>query len=69
MLPRKISSFLLPVRDDHGLKTMGVYSFLCEYSQVHTAYTGWSIKITAKEEQQADKSAVTEHNLSMEHCI
>jgi hypothetical protein len=32
--PRKISSFLQPVKDDLGLKTPGVYSIPCECGQV-----------------------------------
>jgi hypothetical protein len=38
--PRRISSFLRPVKDDLGLRTPGVYSTPCECSQVYIGQTG-----------------------------
>jgi hypothetical protein len=35
LLPRKVASFLGPVRDDNGLKTAGAYSISCEYGNVY----------------------------------
>ncbi|GFG31913.1 hypothetical protein Cfor_11969 [Coptotermes formosanus] len=38
--PRKISSFLRPVKDDLGLRIFGVYSIPCECGQVYIGQTG-----------------------------
>jgi hypothetical protein len=67
--PRKISSFLNPVMDHLGLRTLGVYSngIPCKCSQVFTRVTGRSIETRVKEHHQhirlghAEKSAVVEH--------
>jgi hypothetical protein len=40
-LPRKISSFFHPVKDDLGLRTAGVYSIPCECGQVYIR--DWSV--------------------------
>jgi hypothetical protein len=48
-LPRKISSFLCPVKDYLRLMTPGMYSTLCEYGQVYIGHTGLSITTRVKE--------------------
>jgi hypothetical protein len=67
--PKKISSFLRSVKDDLGLKTMGVYSICCEYSQIYIGQMGCSIDTRLKEHQQHIKSAVMEHNINFRHRI
>jgi hypothetical protein len=46
--PRKISSFLRPVKDDLGLRTPGVYSIPCECGRVYIGQTGRSIATRIK---------------------
>lgn len=41
MLPRKISYFLRPAKDDMELKTPGVYSIPYKCGQVYIRQTGW----------------------------
>jgi hypothetical protein len=41
--PRKISSFLHPVKDDLGFRTPGMYRIPCECGQVYIGQTGRSI--------------------------
>jgi hypothetical protein len=68
--PRKISSFLRPVKDDPELRTPDVYSISCECGQAYIRQTGRSIATRMKEHQQhiwlghPDKSAVAEHGLN-----
>ena len=50
LLPRKISSLLLPVKDDLGLRTPRVYSLLCECGQVYIGQTDRSIETRMKEQ-------------------
>jgi hypothetical protein len=70
LLPRKIASFLPPVKDDLGLKTPGVYSIPCKCGQVYIGQTGRSIDTRIKEHHRhiclahPDKSAVDEHSIS-----
>jgi hypothetical protein len=42
--PRKISSFLWPVKDDTALKTPGVYSIPCKFAKVYIGQIGWLLK-------------------------
>jgi hypothetical protein len=73
--PRKISSFLRPVKDHLGLRTPGVYSIPCECGQVYIGQTGHSVDTKLKEHQQhiclehPDKSAVAEHSINLGHHI
>jgi hypothetical protein len=73
--PRKIASFLQPVKDNLGLKTPGVYSIPCECGQVYIGETGRSIDTRIKENHRhirlthPDKSAVAEHSISRGHRI
>jgi hypothetical protein len=73
--PRKISSFLRPVKDDLGLRTPGVYSTPCECGQVYIGQTGRSVDTRLKELQRhirlehPDKSAVAEHSINLGHTI
>jgi hypothetical protein len=73
--PKKIPSFLWPVKDDLGLKTPGVYSVPCECDQVYIGQTGRSIETRVKEHQchihlqHPDKSAMVEHSISLDHRI
>jgi hypothetical protein len=50
--PRKITSFLRPVKDDLGLRTPGVYSIPCECGQVYIGQTGSSVDTRLKEYQR-----------------
>jgi len=47
--PRKICSYLPPVKDALGLKTPGVYSIPCECGEVYIGQSGISIQIRIKE--------------------
>jgi len=50
LLPRKISSLLLPVKDNLGLRTPRVYSLPCECGQVYIGQTDRSIESRIKEQ-------------------
>jgi hypothetical protein len=73
--PRKISSFLRPVKDDLALRTPRVYIIPCECSQVCIGQTGRSVDTRLKEHRRhirlehPDKSAVAEHSINLGHCI
>jgi hypothetical protein len=73
--PRKISSFLRPVKDDLGLGTTGVYNITCECGHVYIEQTGRSIRTRIKEHHRhirlghPDKSAVAEGRFHHTHLI
>jgi hypothetical protein len=66
--PKKMPSFLQPVKDDLELKIPGVYSMPCECGQVY-------IKTGVKEHQchihlqHPDKSTVAEPSINLDHSI
>ena len=60
LLPSKISSLLCPVKDDLGLRTLGVYSIPCECGQVYH----WHIRLG-----YPDRLAVAEHRVNHNHLI
>jgi hypothetical protein len=67
--PRKIFSYLPPVKDALGLRTPGIYSIPCECGKVYIGQSGRSIQLRIKEHnrhrrlEQPDKSAVAEHSI------
>ena len=73
--PRKISSYLSPVKGVLGLKTPGIYKIPCEYGKVYIGQSGRSIHLRIKEHDrhirlaQPDKSAVAEHSFNHDHRI
>jgi hypothetical protein len=73
--PRKISSFLRPVKDDLGLRTSGVYSIRGECGKLYIGQTCRSIDTRFKEHRRhirleyPDKSAVAEHSINLGHRI
>jgi hypothetical protein len=73
--PRKISSFLHPVKDSLGLRTPGVYCIPCECGRMYIRQTGRSITTRIKEHSRhiqlghPEKSAVAEHRLTHDHLI
>jgi hypothetical protein len=73
--PKKVSSFLRPVKDLVGLRTPGVYRVPCECGLVYIGQTGRCIAIRVKEHQrnirlmQLDKSALAEHGFNHSHRI
>jgi hypothetical protein len=75
LLPRKLSSFLWPIKDDLTVRTPGVYSILCKCGKVYTGQTGHSVKTRVKEHIQhiclyhPNKSAVAEHSINLGHHI
>jgi hypothetical protein len=75
LAPRKISTFLRLVKDDLGLRTLGVYSIPCQSNQVHIGQTGRSVETRIKKHHQfawlehPDKSAVVEHTNNRNHLI
>jgi hypothetical protein len=46
--PRKISSYLPPVKDELGLKTPGIYRITCECGKVYIGQTGRSVQLRVK---------------------
>jgi hypothetical protein len=76
MPPKKVSSFLWPVKDELGLRTLGVYRIPCECGKVYIGQTGRSMDTRLKEHQRhthpehPDKSAIAEHSrLGTPHSI
>jgi hypothetical protein len=73
--PRKICSYLPPVKDAVGLRILGVYSIPCECGKVYIAQSGQYIQIRIKEHNrhmwlaQTDKSTVVEHSINQDHII
>ena len=71
----KIFSYLPPVKDALGLRTLGVYSIPCECGEVYVGQSSRSIQIRIKEhnrhirQAQTDKSAVAEHSINQDHII
>jgi hypothetical protein len=73
--PRKIFSYLPPVKDTLGLRTPGIYSNPCECRRVYTGQSSRSVQLHSKEHNthirlaQPDKSAVAEHSINHNHII
>jgi hypothetical protein len=69
--PRKTSSFLWSVKDNLGLKKVGVYSIPCECGQVYTGQMCRSTDTRLKEHQRrirlehADKPPDVEHSTNL----
>jgi hypothetical protein len=72
--PKKIYSYLPPVKDAVGLRTPGIYSIPCECGRVYIGQSGRSIQIRIKEHNrrirlaQIDKS-VAEHSINQDHIV
>jgi hypothetical protein len=73
--PRRICSFLRPVKDKLGLRTPGVYRIPSECGMVYIGQTGRSVDTRLKEHQRhvrlehPEKSAVAEHSVDLGHRI
>jgi hypothetical protein len=73
--PRRIFSYLPPVKDALELRTLGIYSIPCECGRVCIGRSGRSIQLRIKEHNrhtrlaQPDKSAVAEHSINHDHII
>jgi len=73
--PRKIASYVPPVKDALGLKTPGIYRIPCECRKVYIEQSGRSIHLRLEEHDrhirlaQPDKSAVAEHSFNQDHRI
>jgi hypothetical protein len=74
--PRKIFSYLPPVKDALGLRTPGIYSIIpCECSRVYIGRSGRTIQTRTQEHNrhitlaQTNKSAVTEHSTNHDLII
>jgi len=73
--PRKIFTYLPPVKDALGLRTPGIYSIPCECGRVYIGQSGPSIQLRIREHDrhirlaQPDKSAVAEHSTDHDHII
>jgi len=74
--PRKVFSYLPPVKNALGLKhRVYVYRIPCECGRVYIGQSGRSIQIRIKEHNrhirlaQPDKSAVAEHSINHDHII
>ena len=74
-LPRKIFSYLPPIKDALGLRTPGTQSIPCECGRVYIGQSGCPIQLRIKEHNrhigmaQPDKSTVTEHTINHDHII
>jgi hypothetical protein len=74
LLPRKISSFLWPVKDDLELRTLGVYIAFCEWDKVCSGWKSCSINSRLKDHhkhfqvEHPEKSAMAEH-INLGHHI
>jgi len=72
--PRKVFSYLPPVKDALGLRTLGIYMIPCESFQ-SLYWTKQSIQLRIKEHNrhvrlaQPDKSEVAEHSINHDHII
>jgi hypothetical protein len=66
MLPRKISSFLHPVKDNLGL-TLAVCSISCECGQVYIRHTDQSIQTRIKQHHQHIQLGYP-HKLAVAEC-
>ena len=73
--PRKIFSYLPPVKDALGLRTPGISSIPCECGRVYSGQSRRSILLRIKEHNrhtrlvQPDKSAVAQHSINRDHII
>jgi hypothetical protein len=73
--PRKLSSFLGPIKDHLALKTPGVYSIPCECRTVYVRQTGCSVETRVKEHschiglEYPEKSTIAEHSINLDHWI
>jgi hypothetical protein len=73
--PKKIASYLPPVKETLGLRTLGIYSIPCHCGKVYIGQSGRSIQLRIKEHSrhkrlaQPDKLAVAEHSIYQDHII
>jgi hypothetical protein len=70
--PKKISSYVPPVKDAVGLRTPGMYSIPCECGRVYIAQSGRSVQIRISRRIRlvhTNKSAVAEHSINQNHVI
>ena len=73
--PRKICSYLPPVKNALGLRMPGVYSMPCECGQVYIGQSNQSIQSRIKEHSrhiwlvQTGKLAVSEHSINQDRII
>jgi hypothetical protein len=72
---RKIARYLPPFKEATGLRTLGIYSILCECGSVYIGQSGRTIQQRIKEHSrhtklaQPNKSAVAEHSINLDHLI
>jgi hypothetical protein len=73
--PRKFTSFLWIIKDDLGMKTLGIYGIPCECGKFYIGQVGHSSEIRIKEHNQhirlhhPEQSAVAEHRINLGHHI
>jgi hypothetical protein len=73
--PKKIASYLPPVKEALGLKIPGIYSIPCECGKAYVGQSGRTILHRIKEHDrhirlaQPDKSAVAEYSINHDHTI
>jgi len=73
--PRKVFSYLPPVKDALGLRTSDIYRIPCECGIVYIGQSVRFIQIQIKENNrhvrlaQPNKSAVAEHSINHDHII
>jgi len=50
--PRKISSYMSPIKDEPGIRTPGLYRMPCECGKVYIGQSGRSIKLRIEENER-----------------
>jgi hypothetical protein len=69
--PKKVSSFIRPVKDNLGLRTLGAYRIPCECGKVYIGQIGRYMHTRLKENQRhirlehPDKSVEAEHSVDL----
>jgi hypothetical protein len=75
ILPRKLSSFLQPIKDDLELKVLSVCTIPYNCEKVYIRQDGCLIKTRVKEHHRhihfyhPEKHAAAEHSINLGHCI
>jgi hypothetical protein len=69
LLLRNISSSLLCMKDNLGMKTPGIYGIPCECREVDIRHIGHSSETRVKEHCNLDKSSIGRHSSNLSYCL
>jgi hypothetical protein len=70
LMPRRVTNFLQPIKDDNGFKTPGIYGIPCKFEKVYIEQTGHAIETRIKGHHchirlyHPDKSAEAKHSIN-----